>query len=153
MTWWINGTNMSAYKLKQFIVTRRRRATHVIDKRDTREQCAARRATCINGTHHANDVWQHVRTARMTRVNDARQHANNARTRRTNNTTTTSATYANSTRGECEKHEQHMRQLASNARLHRKLWTRKRYSEATTCVNSATSGEPLTDVVFTMNKC
>jgi hypothetical protein len=44
---------MSAYKLKQFIITRRRRATHVIDKRDTREQCAARRATCINGTHDA----------------------------------------------------------------------------------------------------
>jgi hypothetical protein len=34
---------------KQFIITRRRRATHVIDTRDTREQRVARRATHAKG--------------------------------------------------------------------------------------------------------
>jgi hypothetical protein len=42
---------MSAYKRKQFIITRRRHVTHVINMRDTRdrrEQHAARRATHVN---------------------------------------------------------------------------------------------------------
>jgi hypothetical protein len=37
--------NVSVRKRKQFIITRRRRATHVIDTRDTREQPATTRAT------------------------------------------------------------------------------------------------------------
>jgi hypothetical protein len=36
MTWRINVTNMSAYVRKQFIITRRRHVTHMIDTRDTR---------------------------------------------------------------------------------------------------------------------
>jgi hypothetical protein len=44
---------MSDYKQKQFIITSRRRVTRAIDMRDTCEQCAARRATCVSGTHDA----------------------------------------------------------------------------------------------------
>jgi hypothetical protein len=41
---------MSIYKRKQFIITHGRRATHVIDTRDTHERRAARRVTHANGT-------------------------------------------------------------------------------------------------------
>jgi hypothetical protein len=36
VTWRINAINMSIFKRKQFIITRKRRATHVINTRDTR---------------------------------------------------------------------------------------------------------------------
>jgi hypothetical protein len=45
MTRQINIINMSVRKRKQFIITRKRRATRVIDTRDTCERCAERRAT------------------------------------------------------------------------------------------------------------
>jgi hypothetical protein len=44
---------VNAHKRKQFIITRRRRATRVIDTRDMCERCAARRATCVSGTRDA----------------------------------------------------------------------------------------------------
>jgi ABC-type taurine transport system ATPase subunit len=58
MTWWINVTNKSAYKQKQCIITRRRRATHVIDMRQTRELREQR------ATKHANGARQRVLMAR-----------------------------------------------------------------------------------------
>jgi hypothetical protein len=55
MTRRINLINMSDYWREQFINTHRRRATHVIDTRDTRERRAARRVTHANGTRMARD--------------------------------------------------------------------------------------------------
>jgi hypothetical protein len=44
---------MSVYNQKQFIITRRRRATHVIDTRDTREQPITTHATTRETTRRA----------------------------------------------------------------------------------------------------
>jgi hypothetical protein len=67
---------MIAYKRKQFIITRRRRATHVIDTRDTRdktpEQREQRTTTHANGTRRCRAQYmrttskQHARHVRVT---------------------------------------------------------------------------------------
>jgi hypothetical protein len=61
----INIINMSVRKRKQFIITRRRRATHVVDTRRCTKQCVddmrnnsydGARHTRVNATTRANDV-------------------------------------------------------------------------------------------------
>jgi hypothetical protein len=58
--------NMSVYKRKQFIIMRRRRATHVTDTRDTRDTRTRRAARTREG----------MAMTRKQRVNDARRRAN-----------------------------------------------------------------------------
>jgi hypothetical protein len=53
MTQHINIVNVSVRKRKQFIITSRRRATRIIDTRDTCERRAARQATRANDTRDA----------------------------------------------------------------------------------------------------
>jgi hypothetical protein len=62
---------MSVYKRKQFIITRRRRATHVIDTGDTRDTQTRRAARTREGmtttrNRHTYDVQRLARTARGT---------------------------------------------------------------------------------------
>ena len=62
---------MSVYKRKQFIITRRRRATHVIDTgdtRDTRTKHVARTREGMTTTRNGDtyDVQRLARTARGT---------------------------------------------------------------------------------------
>ena len=47
--------NVSVRKRKQFIIMRRRRAIHVIDTRDTREQPTATRATTRETAHDTQE--------------------------------------------------------------------------------------------------
>jgi hypothetical protein len=61
---------MSDYKQEQFIITRRRRATSVIDTQDTCERCVARRATCVSGTR---DVCKQRVTTCANRTRDTRE--------------------------------------------------------------------------------
>jgi hypothetical protein len=59
MTWHINIVNINLYKRKQFIITRKRRATQVIDTWH-----------CIK--QRADDTWNNTHDgARHARVNDA----------------------------------------------------------------------------------
>jgi hypothetical protein len=70
MTRQINIINVSVHKRKQLIIMSRRRATRVIDTRDTCERCAARRATCASGTR---DARKRRVTMRANRTHDTRE--------------------------------------------------------------------------------
>jgi hypothetical protein len=70
MTRQINIINVSIRKRKQFIITSRRRATHVIDTRYTCERRAARQATRAKDTRDART--RHV-TTRANGTRDTRE--------------------------------------------------------------------------------
>jgi hypothetical protein len=67
MTRQINIINVSVYTREQFNITLKRRATHVIDTRDTRER---RTTTCANNTHDARE--RHTTTRATQHEPDAR---------------------------------------------------------------------------------
>jgi hypothetical protein len=53
----INVINMSVRKRKQFIITRRRRATHVVDTRHyTKQRVDGTRNNAHDGARHANST-------------------------------------------------------------------------------------------------